>query len=831
MRVRWWLWVATLVCLAPGARAAPVRLVVWGLPSGEESQGQDAGIRAFEARHPQIRVQNLSMGAGGMNAQKLMTSIAGGVPPDLVNQDRFTIGDWASRDTFRPVDDFLAAESGRDAIRREDYYPACWSEAVYRGRVYAIPNGTDDRVLFWNKKLFREAGLDPERPPRTWEELRDTAVRLTKYRPDGSFERIGFIPIVPDFSNSWLYLYSWQNDGEFMSRDGRTCTLANPQTAEALEYLVSIYDALKGAELVAGFQSTFQPREVDPFVTGKMAMRIDTDGFMQTIARYGPTVEFGVAPAPVPAARLRGEGRFRGQTPWVTWSGGFSYAIPRGARHPREAWEFIRWMNSLDGRRTQNRAQRAYEVSRGRAFLPEMSANRRVSEVIFREFAPEQPQLRRGLQTCLALMPMARFRPVTFVGQRLWDEHVRAFELAIRHRRTPREALLASQTVVQQELDKVFQREQAPLLPAGIPVALFAGTLALALGAYLLVAARSGRVGRLMRGEAAAGLLFAAPWIIGFLVFTLGPILASMLFSLCDYDVLHAPRYVGLRNYAQLLGLRSLQLHWLEGAREIRSGWDALQTSRYLGLTGEPTDPIMWRSLYNALYLSAIGIPLGIVVSLSLAMLLNTKVRGMHWYRTAYYLPSITPILAAALLWPYILNPDLGPINTLWRHTVGVWFGWPAPPWLAGEDWSKPAYILMGLWGAGGGMILWLAGLQGIPQHLYEAADLDGANAWQRFRHVTLPMLTPYLFFNLIMGTIGSLQRFTDVYVMSGTTGAPVDSTMVPVLYLFNNAFEYFKMGYASAWAWIIFLLVLALAVAQLRIAPRWVHYEGERGR
>jgi multiple sugar transport system permease protein len=160
---------------------------------------------------------------------------------------------------------------------------------------------------------------------------------------------------------------------------------------------------------------------------------------------------------------------------------------------------------------------------------------------------------------------------------------------------------------------------------------------------------------------------------------------------------------------------------------------------------------------------------------------------------------------------------------------VGDWFGWPAPSWLAGEQWSKPAYLLIGLWSAGSGMILWLAGLQGIPQHLYEAAELDGAGWWGRFRNVTLPMLTPYIFFNLIMGTIASLQRFADVYLMSGPQGGPVDSTLVPVLNLFNNAFQYFKMGYASAWAWILFAVILTLTLLQLRGAKRWVHYEGDR--
>lgn len=815
---------------APACAASPVRVVVWGLPSGEETKGLDAAIREFERQHAGVDIQNLSMGAGGMNAQKLMTSIAGNVPPDLVHQDRFTVGDWASRDAFMALDGFLAADGEPDPIRAAEYYPACWSEAIYRDKLFAVPYSTDDRGLYWNKALFRKAGLDPERPPRTWDELLEYAKKLTHMRPDGTFGQIGFIPIVPSFSNSWLYLYSWQNGGEFMSPDGRTCTLNNPQTEGALRYLVDFYDHFQGAEKIFAFASTFQPQELDPFLTGKMAMMISTSGFLNTIARYAPDLEFGAAPAPVPAERLRGEGRFRGQPRFLTWSGGFSFAIPRGARHPREAWAFIKWMNGIEGRRIFNRAQQAYSASKGRPYVPPMAASKRVNEVIFREFAPTEPKLREGMRVFLDLMPFARFRPVTFVGQRLWDEHVRAYELAIRHRKSPAEALAAGQASVQDELDKTFQRSRFPLVDWRIAGALVGLVVIGAVGSFLLMVRRAGRVGKLMRHEALAGYLFASPWIVGFLFFTAGPILASFVFSFCDYDVLHPARFVGLNNYANLLGIRSLQLHWGEGVRDIRHWWEALQSTRYLGLTGDTRDPILWRALYNAFYLAAVGIPLGMMVSLSLALLLNTKVRGMHFYRTAYYLPSITPVLAAAFLWPWVLNPDLGLVNLGWRATLGAWFHWPAPAWLASEEWSKPSYVLMGLWSAGGAMILWLAGLQGIPETLYEAADLDGANHAQRFRHVTLPMLTPYIFFNLIMGTIGSLQRFTEIYVMSSSTGGPVDSTMVPVLYLFNNAFQYFKMGYASALAWVLFLIILALALAQVRLAPRWVHYEGGRG-
>ncbi|MHB1457950.1 MAG: carbohydrate ABC transporter permease, partial [Armatimonadota bacterium] len=292
------------------------------------------------------------------------------------------------------------------------------------------------------------------------------------------------------------------------------------------------------------------------------------------------------------------------------------------------------------------------------------------------------------------------------------------------------------------------------------------------------------------------GFLFASPWIIGFLVFTLGPILVSIILSFCDYDVLHAARWVGINNYRELM----------------TDDWKDLS-----------------KALYNAGYLALFGLPLGLILSLSIAMLLNTKVKGMTWYRTIYYLPSIVPVVANLILWMWVLNPQFGLLNAAWKITMSNWFNIPAPGWLASEVYAKPALIIMGLWGAGGGMILWLAGLQGVPQHLYEAAEIDGAGWWSRFWNVTFPMITPYLFFNLIMGTIGVLQSFEAQYIM--TAGGPANATMVPVLYLFNNAFAYFKMGYASALAWILFAIILGLTLIQLKMAPRWVHYEAEKGK
>jgi multiple sugar transport system permease protein len=775
---------------------AKVKLVVWGLQTSDETKGLDAQVAEFERRHPDIDVSLLSMGAGGMDPQKLMTSIAGNVPPDVINQDRFTIGDWASRDTFTPLNDLLKTDPG--PIRQEDYYNSCWQEAVYKGKVYAIPSGTDDRALYYNKKLFREAGLDPNKPPRTWEELERDAIKLTKKTPDGFYKSIGFIP---NYGNSWLYLYSWQNGGDFMDSTGRICTLANPRTEGALDYMVKVYDDLGGAEKVNAFQAGFQGDALDPFFIDKVAMKIDGNWVLNNIARYAPDLDFGVVPAPVPAARLAGKPPFKGKPPYITWSGGFSLAIPRGARHTKEAWEFIKWMNTPESWLIADRAQKAYNLSKGRPYVPDLSANKKINAAVFAELAPRNPKLRDGLKLFLDMMPLARFRPVTFVGQRLWDEHARAFEQATRHKKSSHEALLDGQRVVQQELDKVYNRDKYPLLPWTAPVIVVSlGILALLITIFIQFK-RQGPIGRMARREALAGYLFASPWIFGFLVFTLGPILVSAVLSFCDYDVLHPARYVGLQNY-----------RWMVSSTD---DW-----------------PIVLKSMQNVAYLSLVSIPLTMAVGLAIAILLNAKVKGMNWYRTVYYLPSIVPVVASALLWIWILNPEYGLINDAFRATLGSWFGLEAPKWLASEAWSKPSLILVGLWGAGSGMILWLAGLQGVPQALYEAAQLDGANAWKQFLNVTLPMISPYILFNLIIGTIGVLQMFDQVYIMTGTPyGGPADSTMVPVPLLFRNGFQYFKMGYASALAWFLFAFILALSLFQLASSKYWVHYEAEKGK
>ena len=786
-------------------------LVVWGVWRGE---GWNKVIAKFQEMHPEIKLV-LSTAGGRMDEQKLMCAIAGGSPPDVINQDRFSVGGWASRGAFMPLDDHLARDrDSPDPIRPEDFYAACWDEAAYEGKVYAIPNTTDDRLLFYNEDILRREGFtNPDgaiRPPATWDELKDYAIKMTKYDDVGNISQVGFIPM---WGNSWLYIYGWQNGGEFMSKDGRTCTLNDPRIVQALDWVTGVYDALGGVQKVDGFTTTFQAGDLDPFLTGKVAMTINGNWILNTIATYKPNMNFGVAPAPVPAWRLEAARKEPGLKPYITWSGGFSWAIPMHARHPDLAWEFIKWMSSVEAARVMNDAEYRYNRSRGRVFVPSMSPSRRINEVIFKEFSPKEERLRDALAFCMDMMSASRFRPVTPVGQLLWDEHVRACDLARYHKMPPQDAADAGAAAVQKQLDLIYGKKvYPPLNTRAVSVALGGLVLAtIAVFAALAIRHRRRHARGPQRREGLVGYAFISPWIFGFLVLTAGPILASLVLSFCEYDVLHPVRFSGLDNYKAL-----------------------------------PRDPIFWKSLVNTLWMVA-AVPLGMAVGLGVALLLNMKVSGQRFYRTIYYLPAIVPIVAASVLWVWLLQPQFGLVNVTLRllhlpqiidavlavvnpalealHISGPLRAM-LPQWLQDPNWAKPAFILMGLWGAGAGMIIWLAGLKGIPRELYEAAEIDGAGVFSRFGHITLPMLSPYIFFNLVMGIIGAFQIFTNAYIMTDGAGGPVDATLFYVFALFNHAFRYFKMGYASAFAWVLFVIIFALTMINWRLRKVWVFTE-----
>lgn len=782
-------------------------VMVWGTSFGPDSKGFETLVREFEKRNPEYRVRVLSMGAGQMNPQKLMTAIVGNSPPDAVLQDRFSVSDWANRGTFIPLDDLVARDLARNdpyVPRKEEYYEAPWEEAKYDGKLYAVPTAADNRTLHWNKRLFREsaaelraAGLDPDRPPRTWSEVLAYSKVLTKRDKNGNIVRAGWLP---NYGNSWLYLFAFQNNASFLSPDGRTCTLYSPESEEALQFMVDGYNLLGGYEQAMKFQGTFRGNENDPFFTGQIAMKVDGDWVFYGMARFAPGLEFGAAPPPVPDDRFHKRGRFAGEKDtYITWTGGFSWAIPRGARNSEGGWAFIKFATSLEGRMLEMRSQNDWERRRGRQFVPRILAHRPTNEAAFKELAPRNPYIREAVRMHIDMQEFSRMRPPTFVGQLLWDEHVKAIENACRGKASPEAALKGGQAVVQRVLDEEYRKDEFPVIDMRLPayIGLFGAVIGVAVwyGAFFGRA----RLGRLGKIEARWAYLFVAPWLIGFLVFTLGPMLASLFFSFTQYNVLNDARWVGLQNYDVL--------------------FDADRAN-------------LIKAFSNVLYLGGIGVPLGLVTGLAVALLLNSAVRGMRYYRTLFYLPAIVPGVAATVLWMWILSPDpnRGLLNAGWVATISEWFGVQSPGWLSAEHWAKPSLILMGLWGAGAGMILWLAGLKGVPNTLYEAASIDGATPSQQFWSVTVPQLSPIIFFNTVMGFIGALQEFDRVYISTQGGGpGPADSLLTPVYLLFQNGFAYFRMGYASALAWVIFAIILALTLIQFKLAPKWVHYEGKR--
>ncbi len=285
------------------------------------------------------------------------------------------------------------------------------------------------------------------------------------------------------------------------------------------------------------------------------------------------------------------------------------------------------------------------------------------------------------------------------------------------------------------------------------------------------------------------GYLFLTPWLIGFLGLFIGPGVTSIYLSLTKYDVLSAPEFIGFANYVKMF----------------------------------TDDPLFWPSIWRTAYYAGVGVPLGVLGSMFLSILLNNKIRALPAYRTLFFMPSLVPIVASVVLWKWLLNDDFGIVNQGLRN-LGIM---DPPGWFGDRRWAIPSLIMMGLWQGIGGtrMIIFLAGLQGIPEELYEAASIDGASAWSKLWNVTIPLLTPTIFFNMILGIIGGLQTFTAAFV--ATEGGPGFATWFFSLHLYKQAFDYWNMGYAAALAWFFAVIIVSLTVWQMRLSSRWVFYYG----
>jgi multiple sugar transport system permease protein len=292
------------------------------------------------------------------------------------------------------------------------------------------------------------------------------------------------------------------------------------------------------------------------------------------------------------------------------------------------------------------------------------------------------------------------------------------------------------------------------------------------------------------RKEAIAGYLFISPWLIGFIVFFVGPIIASFVLSFTQWNIVGTPEWIGLKNYQDIF----------------------------------TSDPRFVKAVQVTLTYAVIYLPLEVICGIGLAVLMNLKLRGIGIFRTLYYMPYVVPQVAAALVWVWMLNARYGVVNT-----VLSWIGITGPNWLGSPAYVLTSLTIIALWGVGGSSVIYLAGLQNIPGVFYEAATVDGANSFQKFFRITLPLLSPTIFFQVVLGLIGVFQTFTPAYIAAGATGGPLQSGLFYMLYLYNRGFETLRMGYASALAWILTAFILVVTVMVLRSSRCWVYYESDR--
>ena len=452
-RLAWFLVLTLLLSALCGATVLAeeekIEITIWGIDPTGVGDGNAEMIAALQAAFPQYEIKCEAMPAsGGYDTQdlsKLTAAVAAGDPPDIAVLNAPFIMEVASRGMLEPINAYIE-DLGIDL--RETFYEYTIDEMTFQGDIWGLPSDTDCRILYYNKDMFEEAGLDPEAPPTTWDQLLEYAEKLTKYDENGNYEQIGFIP---NYGNSWLYLYAIQNGGSFVSEDGRTITLNAPENVEALEFMVEGYDLLGGAEKVNAYSSSFLTGADDPFLRGQVAMLINCDNSTANYARYAPDLNYGVAYAPTPT----GEN-------FKTWSGGWGYGIMKGSQHPKEATEVMMWL-CTQGPIEKLAGQKVYNDENGLFTLPNLYACHATNDTLYdlyvKDFEYEIP--REAFAFAVEALDTSMPLPVSPVGQLLWSHHASAIDAAIYHNGEPQDILDEATWTVQQELDTFWRKNDS----------------------------------------------------------------------------------------------------------------------------------------------------------------------------------------------------------------------------------------------------------------------------------------------------------------------------------------------------------------------------------
>ncbi len=755
----------------------------------------------FEAVNPDVKLKLEYI--TGDYGRKLPLLLVSNTAADIILMDDENYPAYAARGYLEDLAPYIARDS--DVLRLGEFLPTSMESFNFRGFQGGLPWDGLSILIFYNKDMFDREGEPYPADDWTWDDFRAISKRLTKdLDGDGRLDQFGM-----NFGYGFLGFEPilWSFGGEVLSADKEHGAFNTPSGLESIQFIHDMKykdHSIAWTGEMEGLLSEVQ------LLTGRVGMTLAGTYMMITLDNVKGGMRWDVAHIP--------RGPHGDRYTRVSWDG---ISINARTPHKEEAWRFIRFLLSEPCQALIGKMGRGMPVRRAdveKYFI--------------------KPDSGIHMEIALEATDYGKLTPATTKFVELDQTMSDVFNLLNTEYSTrdrTRAKIAPSQAAIQldKNINEVLAKELAHWNASkGKPAAARSGLLDIlvfllfpvALAVLLLIGlAVSERLrkafrhkvddfrdivrSRMGRGEAAWGLLFAAPWLIGFCIFTLFPICFSILLSFSEwdpYDPVAHRAFVGFANYKK-------------------------------ALVG---DVNVWIALKNTFTYALFAVPLGLSASLGLALLLNQKIRGITIFRTVFYIPSIVGGVATSILWTYIFNPVFGPLNGAIRSinhflvATGAmsFLQLPEPGWLTDPAWAKPSLILMGLWGAGGaGMLIFLAGLQGVPDQLYEVAELDGASRLRRFWNITLPMLTPTIYFNFIMGIIGSLQVFMQAFVMTEGTGGVDKSLLFYVLYLYQKAFVEYDMGYACALAWILFLIILAMTLAVVKSSAIWVYYEGEK--
>lgn len=771
-----------------------ITILHWGDPR-ENKIVQDL-VDAYTKENPRTRI--IRVHASDFDS-KIKTMMAAGTPPDLFYLPPRMLPELASLKLIRPIDDLVAQEKARVGTAWfDDFFPVLIKayrfdvdkQLVGSGSLYGLPKDFTTSIFYANVDLWKAAGLESElrriqNEGWTWEEYAQimAKIRALSGTPAFADREIygGVLNLWPDTIRQMF----WNFGAEFFheSPDGiadfSKLAIDSPQAIRALEFIARVR-----LEEQTVFNATGIAKDGgQEFINGNIGTAGPSGRWMVPTYSTIKTFQWDVLPTPYDKPEYKSTQLF--MTAWTMSS---------QTKNPEEAFKLMKFLTGGEGAKAQSRLGLA---------IPPLQSVANSADFL----APEPPDAQsprippHRSDLFLQAIEVGRVQQIPRLAEweRLFGDRItRSIQTG---QRTPTQNVQEIITEWRNELTSPLRVKQWPQMPWGAVIGVLTFVLA-ALAAVLFWRARKEKLGPIDAATEKAGYAFIAPWLIGFAVFTFGPMVLSLLLSFTKWSAIvpvGQAEFVGAANFNQLFF----------------------------------NDPAFYQSLKVTAYFVIVAVPVGQVAALVVALLMNQRLAGITIFRTIYFVPSVVSGAALAVLWLQIYNNDYGIMNTVLRWVLEP-IGLSPPNWFGVNTatktndaaiWAVPAFVIMGLWGVGAGMIIYLAGLKGIPQSLYEAATVDGAGPWRKLTSVTLPMLSPLIFYNLVMGIIGSFQVFTQAYIMTGA--GPDNATLFYVLQLYRQAFEFHNMGYASAMAWILFVICLLLTVLVFRGSRGLVHYEG----